>query len=141
MIIAKCPSNGTILANVVYHAIRSKIDVSFRDHTITLPIKWLTTETTYASDALQSASLQWRNKTGLKSSVLQCSNEKGVPLAKITTPLWHLKNKSDFDFFGEVSADPDVVDEMVATGLAMFYYVIRRRRNAGLVGAAGGAGA
>ncbi|OKL58586.1 hypothetical protein UA08_06086 [Talaromyces atroroseus] len=144
--------SGAILADAEFHSFRRKIDISIHNHTITLPLKAkLNTETTFALPSLRNTQVTWRHDHHLSSSELLCLDEKNMCLAKITTPSWTLKHESQLDLFeGNVVSNRGfgggdgsfVVDEIIATGLALLHDINRRRHNTAAVAwGAGGGGA
>jgi hypothetical protein len=91
------------------------------------------TEYSYLSRAFSDndslVTMTWTSSSGFKTWDFVCMDEQQVPVARFSANVWAIKKVGKIEFLGP-KADSDAVrDEIVVTGLTLFYCMLLRANN------------
>ncbi|CAL5871867.1 uncharacterized protein PFLUO_LOCUS6121 [Penicillium psychrofluorescens] len=73
--------------------------------------------------------MTWSSNCGLKTWDFVCMDENQIAVAKFSANMWAVKKAGQIEFLGPKANDPAVRDEIVVTGVTLFYCMWLRANN------------
>lgn len=130
-IIFKSAADDTTLGTGTLHPISINADYEIRGQKGTLKaLKRFKTEYTHLSHAYSDngspAPMTWTSSCGFKTWDFICLDEQQMPVAKFSANGWAVKKVSNIEFLGPKANSPAARDEIVVTGLTLFYCMLLR---------------
>ncbi|OJJ46838.1 hypothetical protein ASPZODRAFT_15532 [Penicilliopsis zonata CBS 506.65] len=110
-------------------SINADYEVRGRSGTLTAQKRFKTVYTypSYAfSDTDQAVTMTWTSSSGFKTWDFVCMDEQQMPVARFSANVWGLKKLGLIDFMGPHAMSDAVRDEIVVTGLTLFYCMVLR---------------
>lgn len=137
--------DGSNIATGIIHSFSISGDCTIRGYEINLkPLKRLKTQYNYLSRAFASGTnsvpvaITWTANCSLKRWNFICLDSDQLPIAKFSVNVWALKEVGNIYFEkSKEEISEEVRDEVVITGLTLFYVMMTRMNNPlNLLGAA-----
>jgi hypothetical protein len=131
-LIFKDETDETTIGTGSLHAFRIDADFEVDGHKGELKaFKRWTTEYTHLSRALSKngspATMRWTSASDFTTWDFICVNDEDQePVAKFSANIWAVRKVGNIEFMGPKAADPAVRDEIVVTGLTLFYCMLLR---------------
>jgi hypothetical protein len=120
--IQSASTNATI-GTFVFHLLTSRIDATVQDHSFSMTSHGLfKLEYSYESPAFGGMKMTWkpRKKTDELNMVLL--DDQAMPVARFEPSNWAVKKNGKMELLGPSLRNEEVMDEVVATGLAVIHY-------------------
>jgi hypothetical protein len=120
--IQSASTNATI-GTFVFHSLASRIDATIHGHSFPMTSHGLfKLDYSYESLAFRGTKMTWkpRKKTDELNMVLL--DDKAIPVARFEPSNWALKKNGKMELLGPSLKNEKVMDEVVATGLAVIHY-------------------
>ncbi|KAL8924241.1 MAG: hypothetical protein Q9172_002781 [Xanthocarpia lactea] len=135
-IIVKSASSDTTIGTGTLHAISINADYTIHGQKGKLKaLKRWKTEYTHLSDAYATgsspATMRWTSSCNFRTWDFVCLDEQQMPVAKVSANWWGLKNTANIEFLGPKATSEAARDEIVVTGLTLFYCMVLRINNLG----------
>ena len=73
--------------------------------------------------------MYWTSNSGFKIWDFICLDQNQLPVAKFSANVWGVKKIGNIEFLGEKAASDAARDEIVVTGLTLFYCMLLRYNN------------
>jgi hypothetical protein len=133
-LIFKSATDDSAIGAGTFHTVSINADYEVHARKGTLKAqKRFKTEYTYRSRAFSDndspVTMTWTSSSGFKTWDFVCMDEQQIPVAKFSANLWAIKKVGRIEFLG-LKADSDAVrDEIVVTGLTLFYCMLLRANN------------
>lgn len=121
--IMRSPMTNETIGTVKIHAFRTRIETCIHDQDIGMSMgSWMKGDYSYESRALQNAKMTWEPQRKLQPLDMVLLDDKAMPVSKFIPVGFAMKKAGKIELLGEVTRDPSVVDEIVATALAIMQY-------------------
>lgn len=133
-LIFKSEDDDSTMGSGTLHVISINPDYEIRGVKGTLTAqKRLKTEYTHNSHVFSDTdapmTMTWTSNTSLKVWDFVCVDVQQMPVAKLSYNNWALKNMGKFEFLGPRANTASAKDELVVTGLTLFYCMCLRINN------------
>ncbi|KAL8917345.1 MAG: hypothetical protein Q9208_008015 [Pyrenodesmia sp. 3 TL-2023] len=134
--IVKSASSDTTIGTGTLHAI--SINANYTIHGRKGKLKALKrwrTEYTHLSEAYATgsspATMRWTSSSSFKTWDFICLDEQQMPVAKFSANWWGITNTANIEFMGPKATSEAARDEIVVTGMTLFYCMVLRINNLG----------
>ncbi|OJJ37044.1 hypothetical protein ASPWEDRAFT_38680 [Aspergillus wentii DTO 134E9] len=81
------------------------------------------------SDTDSPVTMTWTSNCGLKTWNFVCVDEQQMPVARFSANVWAVRKMGNIEFMGERAYSDAVRDEIVVTGLSLFFCMLIRSNN------------
>ncbi|KAF2178158.1 hypothetical protein K469DRAFT_456224, partial [Zopfia rhizophila CBS 207.26] len=131
-LVFKSAADDSTFASGTLHHISINADCEIRGQPVTLKaLKRFKTEYTHLSHAFSNndapVPMTWTSTSGFKTWDFICLDTQQMPVAKFSANAWAVKKVGNIEFLGSKAATSDAVrDEIVVTGLTLFYCMVLR---------------
>lgn len=136
-IIVKSASSDATIGTGTLHAVSINADYTIHGRKGKLKaLKRWKTEYTHLSEAYATpdsspATMRWTSSSNFKTWDFICLDEQQMPVAKFAANWWGIKNTANIEFLGPKATSEAARDEIVVTGLTLFYCMVLRINNLG----------
>jgi hypothetical protein len=116
-------STNATIGTFVFHTWTCRIDATVHNHSFSMTTHGLfKPDYSYESPAFGSMKMTWkpRKKTDELNMVLL--DDQAMPVARFEPSNWALKKNGKMELLGPSLKNEEVMDEVVATGLAVIHY-------------------
>ncbi|KAE8445935.1 hypothetical protein EG329_012714 [Mollisiaceae sp. DMI_Dod_QoI] len=125
-LVFKTPANDSVIGTGTTHAISIDADCEIRGKPTKIKaLKRFKTEYTYLSSAFSGTdapvTMTWTANYGLKTWDFVCLDMKQVSVARFSVNVWGIKRIGDVEFLGSKATNEAAREEIVITGLTLFY--------------------
>lgn len=132
-IIVNSATDNTIIGAGILHvfSIHPNYELHGRKGTIKALKRWKTSYT-HLSNAFAPSpdsppvTMTWTSSTNFKTWDFICLDEQQMPVAKFTGNLWAVKKIANIEFLGPKSSSVAARDEIVVTGLTLYFCMLLR---------------
>lgn len=133
-LIFKTPDDKTTIGTGTVHpvSINAKYEVHGRKGILKALKRWQTeyTHLSYAySDSDSPVPMTWTSSSGFKTWDFICLNERQEPVARFSSNVWAVKKLGKIEFMGPKAEDPAAREEIMVTGMTLFYCMLLRTTN------------
>lgn len=126
-------SNNVTIGTGTLHAvsINAEYEVHGRKGELKAFKRWKTAYT-HLSQAFSNskddslATMTWTTSSGFKTWDFICLDEQHMPVAKFSAKVWAVRNIGNIEFMGPKALSTAARDEIVVTGLTLFYCMMLR---------------
>ncbi|KPM44876.1 hypothetical protein AK830_g1598 [Neonectria ditissima] len=124
-------ANGTTIGSGTLHPISINADYAIHGQKGTLKaLKRFQTEYTHLSyaysDSEEPATMRWTSNCGFKTWDFVCLDQNELPVAKFSANAWAINKIGKIEFLGPKATSQAARDEIVVTGLTLFYCMTLR---------------
>lgn len=133
-LIFKRPADDVTIGTGTLHAVKINADYEVAGRKGTLAaqkrFKTLYTHQSYAlSDTDEPVTLTWTSDSGFTTWDFVCVDERQRPVAKYTAKIWGIKKIGYIEFMDDRELTDAARDELVVTGMTLFYCMWLRVNN------------
>lgn len=133
MVFKKAPENEVIGSGKL-NAVSINADYELRGQKAHLLAqkRWRTVYTHRSlnfSDTETPVTMTWTSDTGFKTWDFICVDEQQMPVAKFTANVWGITNLGKIEFVGPKADDRAAQEEIMVTGVTLFYCMLLRCNN------------
>ena len=130
-LIIKSATDDSTIGTGTLHPISINADYEIRGQKHKLKaLKRFRTKYTHLSEAFSEdgspATMTWTCGCSWKTWDFICLDEQQTPVAKFSANAWSVRKVGNIEFMGPKAASPAVRDEIVVTGLTLFYCMLLR---------------
>ncbi|KAA8642058.1 hypothetical protein EYZ11_005573 [Aspergillus tanneri] len=131
LIFRRANSNPDPIGTGTMHVFNINPDYTLHSHKgkLTAQKRWQT-EYTYRSDAFSSSdkptTMTWTSTSGFKNWDFICLDENMLPVARFSSSLWAVRKLGQIDFLGDRADDENAREEIVVTGLTLYFCMVLR---------------
>lgn len=134
-VIVKSGNKDRLIGTGTLHAVSINADYEVHGQKgILKALKRFHTEYTHLSRALTDdngapVAMTWTSSCGFKTWDFVCTDAQRMPVARFSANEWAIKKVGTIEFVGPKAASAELRDELVVTGLTLFYCIVLRSNN------------
>ncbi|KXG45510.1 uncharacterized protein PGRI_040590 [Penicillium griseofulvum] len=133
-IIFKKSSDGEVIGNgkLNFVSINAEYELHGQKARLLAQKRWRTVYTHRSlnfSDTGSPVTMTWTSDAGFKNWDFVCVDEQQMPVAKFTANCWGLTNIGKIEFSGSKANDRAAQEEIIVTGITLFYCMVLRCNN------------
>ncbi|EXJ55642.1 hypothetical protein A1O7_08571 [Cladophialophora yegresii CBS 114405] len=118
----RSPAQNIEVATVVFHMLKTRIDVTLRGRQFSLESARLNMQYSYTSRAMGGEKLTWRPRKKLDPLNMVLLNGRGVAIARFKPEYWGSKRGGLLELLPECWTTDDTMEEVLVVALAVVHW-------------------